>query len=110
MTPSEETRHTLSLVRALLGSVEWNEFLVPQLQRFRNTDTVTLATSREAGARPTDDFLRGRLDVYSFFLEGLERQAAKLEETLNEEPEEAGQPGGIGDPYLGEGQPFTDKE
>lgn len=108
MTDSEKTielvgiQEKLIQLRTLLASREWTELIAPNLQRFIGTDTMLLV-SRDRG-NISDDFLRGRLDAFTFFTKGLQDQADAWERTLLEADEAAaeaanGQPDGVGSPY-----------
>lgn len=94
MTRDEE----ISYLTQLLALPAWDEFLVKHLQSWKENDTNTLTAVRK-DASPPDDFLRGRIDVYNFFLFGLRRQLNTWLEDQNPSLREDVDSPPVGDPY-----------
>jgi len=91
------------LLEDLLNSEAWNQFLVKYLLKFKEVAILQLTTIRTTDSKlPPDDFIRGRLDVFNFLLNGLPAQLDQWknpEKDVNNPRESDDSLPGVGDPY-----------
>lgn len=108
-----EDSHTQQLteLQQAMNTKGW-EVLVNHLVKQLEQDMISLASLKREG--PSDDFLRGRIDVYRFFLKALPEQieehfrenAARKEAAREDDPH--GHPYGGSTPN-GSGQPAVEE-
>lgn len=101
-----ELEQTMQELQYLFGVPGW-EFLNKHLRAHMERDMVTLASAKR---EVPDDFLRGRVDVYRWFLLGLPGEVETYFKNKSEEADASRQPEPVGHPYLDEGQPFIEGE
>lgn len=102
---TEEMRQQVEAFRALINTPEWESAIVQRLQKFKDTDTIILTQVRKADADPPDDYLRGRIAVYTWLISGLKDYIAEFDRTASNYEEalaqtfDDGLPDGRGEPY-----------
>lgn len=89
---------TILLFEELITSKAWNEALIPHLTRFRESDILSLLAVSDQ-KKVSDDFLRGRVNVYQFLIEGLPRQVVEARAANLEPPAGPPEEVHVGDPY-----------
>ncbi len=83
---NNEDMHLISKVRATLASPGWKEVMEPQMRERKNTmDKALRDPSLARKHRLPDDFVRGYLECFDWFLENYVRWAETSEVAYTEE-------------------------
>lgn len=97
-----EQEMKIEAFRALIGGAEWQNYFIPQLQSFKEMDTILLTHVRQNDNGLPDMYLRGRLAVYDWVLNGIEKSIREYDSNLAklaDEESASGLPEGLGSPY-----------